>query len=509
MNIFSKFALSATTALCLASTLFADPVIRDCLLPIETSQRSGVELLRNVLETHTAHDSLGQYDDTFTFRMKGTLFQKSQSRTTQPPYDPFPLEEEVVLKEDGRELAVDQAFHWPNFVSRYRLVATEQEAFDLNMSSNAILEPYRTREERLLPRLIPLPALLVARVLESPDTVRLLGSASEDDWRFDVVEGTVEGQRLRLYVDDQSRLRRVHRLVHRRLTGDSVETTELVGEQIIRGMRVPEQIRRRVDGELTAELRLEPLDIDGPDRFALPADFERPEERQDELEIEKLAQGVWIVGNIGGSDYNSLVVEQNGTLVLLETPLNEEAMEDVLTLLQKKLPELPVRTAMVTHHHYDHAGGVRAFMKRGGRLFVPQGAGKFFETIATAPHTLRPGIEEVDVENLVIEEVEGSVQLRSDQGPDIILFDVGENAHSKSILFAWIPAYDLLFQGDLFVKRGEMVEPAREQGAVFLERIDELDLEPNRIVGVHGEIATMKDLRRAVALRTEREEVAQ
>jgi hypothetical protein len=68
------------------------------------------------------------------------------------------------------------------------------------------------------------------------------------------------------------------------------------------------------------------------------------------------------------------------------------------------------------------------------------------------------------------------------------------------MLIAWLPEAGLLFQGDLirFPEAGEL-EPARPQAGRLLALLEERDLADVRIVGVHGRVGTVAELRRAVA----------
>ena len=49
---------------------------------------------------------------------------------------------------------------------------------------------------------------------------------------------------------------------------------------------------------------------------------------------------------------------------------------------------------MLTHHHMDHTGGMRAFVAEGATVFVPAQDKAYFEQVAKAPHTLEPDAQQ-------------------------------------------------------------------------------------------------------------------
>jgi glyoxylase-like metal-dependent hydrolase (beta-lactamase superfamily II) len=250
-----------------------------------------------------------------------------------------------------------------------------------------------------------------------------------------------------------------------------------------------------------AELALTPGAAADRSWFEVPGDFAPAPAEPPALALDRLADDVWLVSHIGGADYRSLVVVHDDGLVVLETPQSEPAMRAVLDLLRAELPGVPVKVAAVTHHHFDHAGGVRALMAAGARIYVPRGTEQLFDSIAWAPRTLQREAAALDPWSLRIEGVVEATLAAASRGPAVHLLPLPGIAHSDPMLFAWIPERGILFQGDLFVRRGEAPEPAPPQAVALLAVVEERGLALERLVGVHGAVATLDDLRHAVRLR--------
>ena len=93
-------------------------------------------------------------------------------------------------------------------------------------------------------------------------------------------------------------------------------------------------------------------------------DFGRPRE----VEWNRLADGVHKIQGVG---HATIVVEMRDHLVVVEGPLYDARTAPVVQSIKEKFPNKPIRYAVPTHHHLDHAGGIRAFMATGATVVVP------------------------------------------------------------------------------------------------------------------------------------------
>lgn len=460
------------------------------------SQMRAHELLTQALALHRSDAA---EPAAIRVRWKGTLFPRSQSRSSQPPFDPFPYRESAALSRDTSAISIDQELTWPNFVGRYRVVAQGRGGFDLNLASKREIPRSESSAKTRIALLARLPALLIEEALRHPDALRLLGIRREEGVPLRLVEARAAASRVTLVLDRDLRLREVRRLDSEPLLGDVLVETELSGGREVAGLRLPARIRSRANGVLQSELELEgaePIDaaeleaaLVRPEGFAPPASPETAP-----IAIEPLAPAVWLVRNIGGSDYSSLVVEKGDELLLVEAPVDAPSMERVLDLLEERFPGKGVRTVVVTHHHFDHSGGVLAPMRAGAAVVTTPGNAAFFRSVAAASRTLSGGggapaaIRTVDGPSLVIE----------GDGPRVELHRLDGSGHADEMLYAWLPRERILFQGDLFVLHPDAPEAARPQAIALARQIDRQELPVERLVGVHGAIASLDDLRAAV-----------
>jgi glyoxylase-like metal-dependent hydrolase (beta-lactamase superfamily II) len=82
---------------------------------------------------------------------------------------------------------------------------------------------------------------------------------------------------------------------------------------------------------------------------------------------EKLADGVWL---LGGGSHNSVAVEFEKFIAVVEAPLDETRSLGVIEEIVKRIPNKPIRYVVNTHQHFDHAGGLRTYMHIGTTIIT-------------------------------------------------------------------------------------------------------------------------------------------
>ena len=105
------------------------------------------------------------------------------------------------------------------------------------------------------------------------------------------------------------------------------------------------------------------------------------------VESQKLADGVWL---LGGGTHNSLLVEFNDFVAVVEAPQNEARSLAVIAEANRLVPNKLVRYLVNTHHHMDHAGGLRTYLSQGTTIVTHESNKQYYLDIMfyPAPRTL-------------------------------------------------------------------------------------------------------------------------
>jgi glyoxylase-like metal-dependent hydrolase (beta-lactamase superfamily II) len=437
---------------------------------------------------------------TAAVKLEGELIHRHQSRRPDPPYDRTANTTHLQIDYAGRRLFFDDAGSWPGgFQWRNGLLVRDgQEGFAIDLlrrRANRMSNPAWANQSgifRRLPHTYLLEALDAAASLRYLPASPLAGRAHQTI-SYAGPDRTV----MTLFLDAAThRLSRVETMAVDPLTGDSTLTIDFTDYAQRGGLLVPARRIARRAGEVVQEHRLE-ASFDVPlagSAFQLPSDVTVAGTPPPPPEPWRaLGDHVFLMQTSAG--YGSLVVEFPDHLLVLEAPANDRVSERTLADLKQRFSK-PVRYLAASHHHDDHAGGVRGFLAAGVTLLAPAGQEKFYRQMAQRQSTLA-GDKPIAAPR--IERLAGARRVFESGGVKIELINIGPGPHAEDMLIAWLPDQRIVFQGDLWNRPADgAVLPANPTTVHFLERLKALQLQPETIAGVHGPTGTWEQLEDAV-----------
>src|SRR5262249_34979276 len=106
------------------------------------------------------------------------------------------------------------------------------------------------------------------------------------------------------------------------------------------------------------------------------------------IQATKLGDGAWFL-NLGGE--GSVLVEFMKYVVLIEGPGGDAQAMATIAEAKRMFPDKPIKYVVNTHHHSDHAGGIRAYASEGIPILTHESHKRYYEQeIFKNPHTLNP-----------------------------------------------------------------------------------------------------------------------
>lgn len=227
-----------------------------------------------------------------------------------------------------------------------------------------------------------------------------------------------------------------------------------------------------------------------------PGDVEIPAEVADAdfpetVDVEKLSEGVFL---FGGSSHNSVVIEFDDYIAVVEAPLNEKRNLAVIDKIVELIPGKPIRFLINTHQHHDHIGGLRTYMHIGATIITHWKNYDFYtnDVLNYAPRTLDPDMVSLWpptelAEGYQYETVRENYAL-SDGQRLLQLSYVHPLSHSEGMLVAYLPEEKLLIEADLFDSSElELENEASPANQSLYNHVRRLGLDVETIVPIHGE----------------------
>jgi glyoxylase-like metal-dependent hydrolase (beta-lactamase superfamily II) len=200
---------------------------------------------------------------------------------------------------------------------------------------------------------------------------------------------------------------------------------------------------------------------------------------------EKIGEGVWFM-NPGGE--GSILVEFKDYVVLVEVPGGDGQSMATMAAVKRMFPNKPIKYAINTHHHADHAGGMRAYVAEGIPIITHESHKRYYEQqIFKNPHTLNPDRLARMPRAPIIETVKDK-RVLTDGNMTLEVHLLRGNFHAEGLLVAYIPKMKVLIQADAFIPRpGVPPLPSPSPYTTNLvENVERLKLEVERVAHVHG-----------------------
>lgn len=185
--------------------------------------------------------------------------------------------------------------------------------------------------------------------------------------------------------------------------------------------------------------------------------------------IKDLGKGLYSFA-LPGDNHRVLVVAFRAFLVVLEAPVSYRVGRQLLSVIRKTFPRRPIKYVVVTHHHPDHAGGVRPFLITGSRLVTTQNNIALFARMMKQRHSFSPSVHARWATRQTRPSWKAPLVVKGehtikDNTQSLRLIDIGAlSHHTNEYLVAYVPGRKLLFEGDLVNFRRSVLRPANKRG---------------------------------------------
>jgi glyoxylase-like metal-dependent hydrolase (beta-lactamase superfamily II) len=304
---------------------------------------------------------------------------------------------------------------------------------------------------------------------------------------------TAEGDKVRFAVDTESHLPAWMSWVGPdNNLGDVTYTTYWTGFAIENGVRLPigyntvQDWRNVVWSKLYIDKNSVDVSVDDMSAPAVVRSAPAPAPRSPDVTVTPIAKGVWYLHSLGGS---STAFEFTDHLTLFEAYGNENNAEAIIQKARTLVPGKPVTQVIVSHHHFDHSGGLRAAVAEGLTIITQRGNTGIFEEMAARPAKEFPDALGRNPKPIKIIPVDEKLVLK-DSAMEVDIYRVISNNHMPNGIMAYVPGAKVVAEGDLVDEGWDIVW----WGDSYNATVKYWNLDVEKDLPVHGNIHTYAEV---------------
>lgn len=208
----------------------------------------------------------------------------------------------------------------------------------------------------------------------------------------------------------------------------------------------------------------------------------------------ELAPGVHLL--LGASN-NSLVVEQDKGVVVIEAPLSPERSKAILAWIAKTYPGKPVTHAVATHFHYDHVAGLRQFMHNGSTIVSSEISAPYLAGLGAMRSAVVPDDLAKSGRRPKTETIASGATKTLESGKNAIMLIHAANRHAADWTYAFLPQSGVLFTAD--VHSPPFPPLSQSEFADFAADVTKRNLPIRVVAGGHGATQTRAEFDKLLA----------
>jgi glyoxylase-like metal-dependent hydrolase (beta-lactamase superfamily II) len=296
------------------------------------------------------------------------------------------------------------------------------------------------------------------------------------------------------YANDQNAIEKVESWYGSPVAGDMKVVTYYGPYRDFGGTKFPNKIIQYQDGLPTLDVTVTAVRANPPVDIEMPADVR---DNPVPVKSEKVADGIWYI--TGVSAY-SVLIEMKDYLIVVEAPHGEQRSIAVMGEVKKLVPNKPIKYLVNTHHHFDHASGLRTYAAEGVTIVTHEINRPYFERAALNSWTLAPDRLAKSKKKPVFQSM-GDNMVLTDGTRSVELYQILNNSHHDGIVMAYLRKEKVLIEADAFNPSPAGAEPPKVPNpfSVALEaNVRRLNIDVDQIVPIHGRIVPYSELLAAI-----------
>jgi len=277
--------------------------------------------------------------------------------------------------------------------------------------------------------------------------------------------------------------------------GDMLIQTQYSDYRNFGGVHFPSRITRIVGEHPALRLTVTGVKANPPANITAPEEIKNYQTPPVVVTEELLAPGVW---HLRGGSHHSLLIDQADHLIVVEAPQNEARSMAVIAKAKELVPGKPIKYIVNSHTHFDHSGGLRAYVAEGATVVTHAVNEEYYKKAWAAPRTINPDAMAQKKVAPTFQPVADKYTL-SDGKRSVELYAMKGLNHTDAMLMVYLPTEKVITVADIYSPAPADAPPPAEPvpGAVALienmERVGATEVV--KVAGLHGSrVGTVEDL---------------
>jgi len=215
------------------------------------------------------------------------------------------------------------------------------------------------------------------------------------------------------------------------------------------------------------------------------------------VQTDKLADGVRY---LTGGTHHSALVEMADHLVVIDGPQDDARSTALIAEVKKIVPDKPIKFVVNTHHHFDHAGGLGAFVAEGATIITHDVNKAFLEQSLAAPRTVKPDKLAQSGKKATVEGMQDK-RVLSDGTRTVELYLIQGNVHHDGIIMAYLPKEKILVEADVYIPaapNAALPTQPNPNSVALYDNIERLKLTVDQILPMHGRKVPLAELQKSI-----------
>jgi glyoxylase-like metal-dependent hydrolase (beta-lactamase superfamily II) len=300
-------------------------------------------------------------------------------------------------------------------------------------------------------------------------------------------------------LDAANLVERVDATMANPVLGDMPVTISYADYRDFGGVKFPTKIRQTYGGFPALDLTVTEVTANAAADITVPDAVKQAANPYVKVTSQKAADGVWY---LTGGTHHSVVIEMSDHVIVVEGPLNDDRALAVIKEARTLVPSKPIKYLVVSHHHFDHSGGVRAFAGEGVTLITHDASRAYLEKVVAAPATVSPDHLAKSGKKAAVEGVRDR-RVLSDGTRTVEIRQIAGIQHADDMLMVYLPKEKFLIEADAYTPpapNAAPMSPPSPFNVSLAENIKQQGLAVDQILPLHGRMAPLAELHKAAGM---------